>query len=360
MRDSRKWMAIFLSATLTFLTACGTAGGVISSNAQQGGTSEGSDGGNESQQEEQLVETDETTKLGEDSSEVTYIEWEGDNICAVAYLGYEFGDFIVQDKELYIPLDVACTTVEAGGNELYLVIPKSEQVTGEVFSLEFIEESTSMEPVEQVHEITAGEPFIIRCNQSDIMPNVEIILTDGERSTTFSPYISLRDGSVELGDLVQDITVSHEMKVSEQIIYITMDGGITYEEVVVTNEGELTPEFLIEQLAEITGWNLDLADEVTSGKGGMTVSFSKTSSLFVEVPEEQKEAYFDLDAAQLSSAILDSIKHTLQYNFVDSNLGDPSTLDIYFCMEGDVELQLDLIEGRVPLTEPYTEIIYGE
>lgn len=354
IKINKKWIGIFLSVTLICLTGCSTENTVSSSDEHEGNSSAAIN--SQAESSEDMVDS-----LNEDSNttDVTYIDWTDDTICAVAYLGYDYADFIVQDKELYLPSDVACTTVEVGGDELYLVIPRSKQVTGEVFSLEFIGESAQMEIVENVHDISNGEAFIVRCNVSDIMPNVEIVLTDGEHSTTFSPYISLQDGSVVLGDFVQDITIPHEMDVVDRIIYISLDGGNTYDEVAVANVGELTPEFLIAQLADITGWNLDLADEVTSGKGGMTVSFAKTSSLFVGPPEEQKEAYFVFDAYQLSSAILDSIKHTLQYNFVDSNLGDPSTLDIYFCQEGDVELYLDSIDTTIPLTEPYTEFIYG-
>lgn len=36
-------------------------------------------------------------------------------------------------------------------------------------------------------------------------------------------------------------------------------------------DGELTPEKLIQGIADLTGWNLTLAEAVISGKGGMNV-----------------------------------------------------------------------------------------
>lgn len=62
----------------------------------------------------------------------------------------------------------------------------------------------------------------------------------------------------------------------------------------------------------------------------MTVSFAKTSALFVGPPETQKEEFFMYDADTLITTILDSVKKTLQENFVDTSAGgDPESLPIY-------------------------------
>lgn len=115
-------------------------------------------------------------------------------------------------------------------------------------------------------------------------------------------------------------------------LYVGMDGN--FAEYPVSYTGELTPVFLISQLSELTGWNLDLADEVTSGKGGMTVSFAETSSIVTGPPEPQNPDFFVYDSSQLITTILDSVQRTLQYNFIDPNLGDPSNLDVYFNLDG--------------------------
>lgn len=118
-------------------------------------------------------------------------------------------------------------------------------------------------------------------------------------------------------------------------------------------QGELTPDALIAAISDLTGWNLTLADGVTTGKGGMTVCFSKESALFVGPPDPQKEEFFMFDAESLDRTILDSIQRTLQYNFVDPELGDPASLDIYYCMEGDQPLTLPGIHVTLPIDQPY-------
>lgn len=146
---------------------------------------------------------------------------------------------------------------------------------------------------------------------------------------------------------------------SQVSIYITLDDGMSYEEVVVPAEELATPEYLIEQMSIITGWNLDLCDTVTSGKGGMTVAFASTSALYVGPPEPQYENFYVFDQYQLTTAILNSIQYTLQHYYVDESLGgDPNSLDIYYCGEGDEELVLSNIGAYVPLTEPYSGLVY--
>ena len=71
------------------------------------------------------------------------------------------------------------------------------------------------------------------------------------------------------------------------VLYIgTKAGG--FAEYPLDYEGELTPEVLIQGIADLTGWDLTLAEEVTSGKGGMSVCLADTSSLFVGPPEDRK------------------------------------------------------------------------
>lgn len=123
----------------------------------------------------------------------------------------------------------------------------------------------------------------------------------------------------------------------------------TYE---VELDGEMTPEKLIAGIAELTGWDLTLADAVTSGKGGMTVCFSTECALFVGPPEPQVEAFYVFDSESLCKQILDSIKKTLQMNYTTSD-GDPDTLDIYYCIEGDQPLTLDPPGITWALNEPY-------
>lgn len=135
------------------------------------------------------------------------------------------------------------------------------------------------------------------------------------------------------------------------MLYIgTVDSGFT--QYPMEYEGELTPEILIQGISGLTGWNLTLAEIVTSGKGGMSVCFSDESALFTGPPEPQKEEFHMYDAGQLSQTILDSIQKTLQMGFTGEG-GNPDALDIYYYMEGERPLELPDLEISWPIDEPY-------
>lgn len=117
-------------------------------------------------------------------------------------------------------------------------------------------------------------------------------------------------------------------------------------------EGELAPELLIQGIAELTGWDLTLAQPVISGKGGMSVCLSGGSSLFVGPPDPQKDEFHMYDAEQLAETILDSIQKTLQMGFTGEG-GDPDALDIWYYMEGEEPLELPVLGLSWALDQPY-------
>lgn len=120
----------------------------------------------------------------------------------------------------------------------------------------------------------------------------------------------------------------------------------------LTYEGELTPEALIQGIADLTGWNLTLAEPVVFGKGGMSVCLSNESSLFTGPPNPQNEEFHMFSAEQIAETILDSIQKTLQNAFV-LEPGDPDTLDIWYYMEGQQPLELPNIGLSLPIDQPY-------
>lgn len=135
------------------------------------------------------------------------------------------------------------------------------------------------------------------------------------------------------------------------ILYIgTRSGG--FKEYPMACEGELTPEMLIQGIADLTGWNLTLAEPVISGKGGISVCLSRESTLFTGPPDPQKEEFHMYDAEQLAETILDSIQKTLQTGFTGEG-GDPDALDIWYYMEGEQALELPLLELFWPIDQPY-------
>lgn len=120
----------------------------------------------------------------------------------------------------------------------------------------------------------------------------------------------------------------------------------------MTYEGELTAEKLIQGIADLTGWNLTLAEPVISGKGGMSVCLSNESALFTGPPDPQKEEFHMYDVGQLAETILDSIQKTLQEGFTLEG-GDPDALDIWYYMEGEQPLELPALGLSWPIDQPY-------
>lgn len=134
-------------------------------------------------------------------------------------------------------------------------------------------------------------------------------------------------------------------------LYIgTKAGG--FAEYPMTYEGELTAEKLIQGIADLTGWDLTLAEPVISGKGGMSVCLSSESALFNGPPDPQKDEFHVYDAGQLAETILDSIQKTLQEGFTLEG-GDPDTLDIWYFMEGNQPLELPDLGLSWPIDQPY-------
>ena len=117
-------------------------------------------------------------------------------------------------------------------------------------------------------------------------------------------------------------------------------------------DGDLTPEMLIQGIADLTGWDLTLAGEVTTGKGGMSVCLADSSTLYQGPPEEQRDEFHMYSADQLAETVLDSIQKTLQEGFTGEG-GDPDNLDIWYYMENGEGLTLSNIGRSWPLDQPY-------
>ena len=137
------------------------------------------------------------------------------------------------------------------------------------------------------------------------------------------------------------------------------DGSESFTAYPYVSSGETTPEELIQAMAELTGWDLTLSadDPVTSGKGGMTVSFAPESAIFTGPPTEQKEEFHMFSADQLCTTIFDSVQKTLQENFSPAN---PEALDIYYCTDGSTEIQLDNLGIVLPIEEPYSHSLFQQ
>src|SRR5699024_8389029 len=95
------------------------------------------------------------------------------------------------------------------------------------------------------------------------------------------------------------------------------EGNGSFQEFPFGSSVEVTSENVIASIGELTGWDLTLseADPVTTGKGGMTVSFAPESAIFAGPPEEQKDEFHMYSSDQRCYTIFDSIQKTLRENF---------------------------------------------
>lgn len=117
----------------------------------------------------------------------------------------------------------------------------------------------------------------------------------------------------------------------------------------LNDAGVVPPAEAIAALGELTGWDLSLADEVTNGKGGMTVTFAESCAIFTGPPEPQKGEFHMYSADQLAATVLDSIRQTLETNY-----GGTEGLDVYFCGPDGGNLVLDNLGVTISSTQPYT------
>lgn len=175
---------------------------------------------------------------------------------------------------------------------------------------------------------------------------VSPIVQNSSQGSESIPQTSAPDQSESLSQ-----KVSPEQQVQTFTLYIGTEDS--FQEYPQTYEGDLTPEKLIAEMSALTGWNLDLDDVVTSGKGGMTVPFSRNCAIFTGPPDPQKDEFHVFDVESLTRTILDSIKKTLQMNFVGEN-GNPDLLDIYYCVETDQPLEIPDLGLSLPLDQPYS------
>lgn len=114
---------------------------------------------------------------------------------------------------------------------------------------------------------------------------------------------------------------------------------------------EATPDRLVKEMETLTGWNISLADEITTGKGGMTVCITGQSAVFMGPPSNQKEGFQVNNEKSMVYAVLDSIQKTLQTYASPKN---PDSVDIYYCMEGNVPIRIDNLDITIPMDLPYT------
>lgn len=143
---------------------------------------------------------------------------------------------------------------------------------------------------------------------------------------------------------------------TQVLLYVGADGQFTEHKAAytgaLTETGLVPPKAVLEELAGLTGWNLDVSD-IATGKGGITVCFAQTSSLFTG--EASNADYRYDDPARQDRVILDSVKKTLQSWAVDPKLGNPDEVDLWFCGPDGGNLVLPDSGVIIPFDQPYEQ-----
>ena len=93
-------------------------------------------------------------------------------------------------------------TINLEGEEKYLIIPRDCEV--QVYSLAMgeIDDNITMN---ETYIQTMTKPFYITCNVSDIIANSLLRVVKDGKQYSYSPYISLMDGSLVVEDFVLHI-----------------------------------------------------------------------------------------------------------------------------------------------------------
>lgn len=128
------------------------------------------------------------------------ILFEAGQLYAVAYLGYQTADGLNYYAQRYLDSEKLPIHYVSDG-DYYLVIPRYD---GMSLSLYVNDLETSLGTL-RFQDPDCG-PFVIQCNVSDIFADVTVRLEYNEEMAEFSPFISLKDGALMIGERGLDLT----------------------------------------------------------------------------------------------------------------------------------------------------------
>lgn len=123
------------------------------------------------------------------------IDKDTDKLIAVATIDSES-----EVKEKYF--DEEFMLYESNGEELYFIVPIQKNVTMNIYSAVMKEADI----VKDKLIASTNKPFILKCNISDIIPNIIIEIKQNNKVYEYSPSISLKDGSLYVNEYVMDIS----------------------------------------------------------------------------------------------------------------------------------------------------------
>ncbi len=128
------------------------------------------------------------------------ISFQEGQLYAAAYLGYDEINDLAYYTETYLNSGEPPVYYISKG-DYYLIIPRYENM-----ALRLCRRDMETMELEVVCEDPRCRPFILQCNASDIFADAVVALTYGDDTAEFSPYISLENGSIQVGERGADIT----------------------------------------------------------------------------------------------------------------------------------------------------------
>ena len=128
------------------------------------------------------------------------IPFEPGQLYAVAYLGYQTADGMDYYAERYLDSDKLPVHYVSDG-DYYLVIPRYDGMSLSLYVNDF---ETSLGTLR--FRDPDCRPFVIQCNVSDIFADVTMRLEYNGETVEFSPFISLKDGSLMVDERGLDLT----------------------------------------------------------------------------------------------------------------------------------------------------------
>ena len=141
---------------------------------------------------------EETTVLAEKTKKDN-IPFEEGQLYAVAYMGNQKMEPIEKYSEYLDDLDLPTYLISEG--DFYLVIPRYDKTDLKLYKVDVNTEEKAL-----FKEVKNSGAFIVQCNISDIMNDASIELINENGKAEFSPFISLKDGSLQIGEKGLNIT----------------------------------------------------------------------------------------------------------------------------------------------------------
>ncbi len=129
------------------------------------------------------------------------IPFEDGQLYAVAHMGYQVMEDIAPYTHAYLD-ESELALYEVSHGDFYLVIPRYRDMTLRLYQNDLETGDRTL-----LEEIESCPPFLIQCNVSDIFPDVTMVFTHGDMVAEYSPFLSLEDGSLDVGACGLDITI---------------------------------------------------------------------------------------------------------------------------------------------------------